>query len=174
MTKIFLLASYLFAAMTTWVPIQQHSFYEKAKTTQARYLKLAETMSQVALNPQKTPVFEGKDARVKTALLLASIASTESGYARNIVNCQRGGDNNLAWGPWQTHTNKYRTCSNLLTAAGYAMHFAQVSFHWCHKQKLLNRLSGYTDGKCRPSAESRRKIARALQWYQKYPLSFNK
>ncbi len=169
MIKVLILASYLLSAMVSWVPPASHSYYENKKSTLLRYSKLAIVMAETALDDSRKPVFEGNDGRIKTGLLLASIASTESGYERRAVTCQRGGDHNIAWGPWQTHTNKHKTCSNLNDAAGMALNYIEISFHWCEKGNEMDRLSGYTDGRCRHSWQSRRKISRALNWYKHNP-----
>lgn len=169
MIKILILASYLLSAMMSWVPLSNHSYYEKERDTLLRYTDLAITMATAVSDSNRTPVFEGEDGRVKTGLLMASIASTESAYARAAVICKVGGDNGIAWGAWQTHTDKARTCASLSNAAGLALNYVEISFHWCRKGNPLDRLSGYTDGRCRTSNQSRRKISRALKWYKENP-----
>lgn len=170
MIKVILLATYLLTAMTDWVPLDNHAYYEKKDDTLLRYINIALATAKTALDDKHTPVFEGDDKRVKTALLLASIASTETGYEKTAVICKRGGDHNIAWGPWQTHTDKKKTCSSLDNAADMALNFVEISFNWCAgKVSALDKLSGYTDGRCRRSWQSQRKISRALQWHKEHP-----
>jgi hypothetical protein len=100
---------------------------------------------------------------------MASIASTESYYTKAAVTCKVGGDNGIAWGAWQTHTNKAQTCSSPRAGASIALDLVETSFHWCKNVNSLDKLAGYTSGKCQPSHESRRKISRALDWYKQNP-----
>lgn len=169
MIKILILASYLLSAMTSWVPLSNHSYYEKQKETLLRYADLAITMATAVSDSNRVPVFEGEDGRTKTGLLMASIASTESGYVRSAVTCKIGGDNGIAWGAWQTHTDKAKTCASLSNAVGMALNYVEISFNWCKNGNSLDKLSGYTDGRCRRSNQSRRKISRALRWYNENP-----
>jgi hypothetical protein len=174
MIKVIMLASYLLTAMVSWVPLKEHSYYEKEDSTLLRYCEIALAMATVALDESRTPVFSGDDGKVKTALLLASIASTETGYEKNAVTCKRNGDNGIAFGPWQTHTSKAQTCNNLSDAAGFALNFVERSFNWCTslnpRINPLDKLSGYTDGRCRESWQSRQKITCALKWHSSNPL----
>lgn len=173
MIKVLMLASYLLSAMISWVPLKDHSYYEKEDVTLLRYSEIALAMADAALDEARTPVYDGDEGRIKTALLLASIGSSETGFEQLAVTCKRNGDDGIAFGPWQTHTNRYKTCNHLNAAAGFALDIVETSFTWCHQvnPKLgpLDRLSGYTDGRCRESWESRKKISRALNWYAKNP-----
>ena len=166
------LAIYVFAAMTTWVPMSNHSFYEKEEITHSRYESIANTIAEVSLNEDKSPIFNDEDDainRAKTALLLASIASYESSFKKSVDSCKEGGDNGLAWGLWQTHSNKKKTCANRLTAAYIALGMVNRSFKFCSKQHLLDKLSIYTDGRCKDNwYRSRSRIMRALSWHQKH------
>lgn len=164
------LASFVLAAMMAWVPVTDHSYYEAEDKTQARYEEIAQVIEEVALDPAHLPLFDGEDGRIKTALLLASIASTESFYARDAVTCKKSGDNGLAWGPWQTHSGKKRTCSSLIVAAGIAYEMIKTSFDACKGYQLIDRLTLYTSGGlCRnDSWPSRYRMRRALNWYNKH------
>lgn len=163
--KQLFLAHYLLQAMLAWVPLSQHSFYEKKNSSLLRYSSIALASSETILDKKIAPVFDNDEDKVKTSLLLVSIPSSETGFVKSAVECFISGDNGQAWGPWQTHTPKKETCNNLLAAAGFAMNYITISFDWCKKLPLQDRLSGYTDGKCRSSSESQRKVGRALSWY---------
>lgn len=167
MIKIITLAFYLFNAMTSWVPESQHSYYEKEAVTDARYMDIALAIAEVALDPNQEPLFDGDEGRVQTALVLASIASHESKFVSNIVNCQKSGDHGLAWGAFQTHSNKARTCASLVDATTIALAMARNSLNHCQTMALPDRLSIYTNGQCRSSSASRARVNRALYYFAK-------
>ena len=127
MVKVIVLAWYVLNAMMSWVTESAHAYYEKPAVTDARYINIALAIAEVALDPNQEPLFDGEDGRLRTALVLASIASHESKFVANVVNCRTSGDNGLAWGPWQTHSGKVITCGDLKTAAGIALGMARHS-----------------------------------------------
>lgn len=165
MTKIIVLAFYLFNAMTSWVPESQHSYYEKEEVTDARYMNIALAIAEVALDPNQEPLFNGDEGRVQTALVLASIASHESHFSYDVVNCLKAGDNGLAWGPFQTHSGKVRTCASLVEAATIALGMVRNSITHCQTVPTPDKLSIYTNGQCRRSSASRARMNRALYYY---------
>lgn len=166
------LAAYIFSAMILWIPTSNHTFTgEPVTQITARYEEIAEAVEKVALDPNRTPLFSGDDGRIKTALLLASIASFESQYGRDVVNCKRAGDNGLAWGPWQTHSGKKRTCSSLEVAAGIAYDMIKYSFDHCQRVGLADKLTIYTSGGLcthERGQASRFRMNRALYWFNKH------
>jgi hypothetical protein len=100
------LTSYLLAAMTAWMPMKNHARSETPEVTEARYQQIAEDIAQVALDPDETPLFLGEDGRVKTALLLLSVALHESGFRGDVdagkckpYECDHG----KAFSMWQLH-----------------------------------------------------------------------
>lgn len=100
------LTSYLLAAMTAWMPIRNHAHNEASEVTEARYEQIAADVAQIALDPDETPLFQGEDGRVKTALLLLSVALHESGFRGNVdagkckpYECDHG----KAFSIWQLH-----------------------------------------------------------------------
>jgi hypothetical protein len=163
------LVSYIFAAMIYWVPMTDHAYYEKPEVTQARYTEIATTIAEVALDPNTVPLFEGDDGRVKTALLLASVASSEGFFRKDVDSCKVGGDNGLAWGLWQTHANKKKVCSDRKVAATIALDMMRNSLQSCKSFNLMDRMSVYTDGSCHANWQrSRFKMGRAITWYSKH------
>jgi hypothetical protein len=84
------LIAWLVAASLSWFPVpaetQPGPFSKLALNgeTPAAYLARRESIArdfiEVASDANETPVFEGADARARTALLLMSIARFESGY----------------------------------------------------------------------------------------------
>jgi hypothetical protein len=175
MTKLIeLLATYIFTAMASWVPISDHTYYEKPEITTVRYHEIANTIAEVALEPETKPIFEGDDGRIKTALILASIASSEGFFRQDVDNCKVGGDNNQAWGLWQTHASKKQVCSSRTVAAHIALDMIHTSFMECKNFKVMDRLSIYTDGKCHDNwGRSRYKMFRAMDYLSKHKLELN-
>lgn len=165
MIKVIVLALYVLTAMNSWVPESDHSYYEKPAITDARYFSIAMAIAEVALDPNQEPLFQGDGGRVRTALVLASIASHESKFVSAVVNCRKAGDNGLAWGPYQTHSGKIRTCKNLKDATAIALGMARHSMESCKKMPLLEQLSVYTNGHCTRSSFSRSRMGRGLKWY---------
>lgn len=136
-------------AMVAFYPMANHSFYEPLATTQARYESIAEDIS---LGASIDPVFEGEEGGIKTALLLASIASFESGgYNASVDACKRSGDGGKAWTIFQLQTPyspKAEVCGSRKKAVEWAIKWIRISFHTCHSLPLESRLSAYTSGRC--------------------------
>jgi hypothetical protein len=78
------LASYLLAAMTSWMPMKNHLQSEAPDVTEARYEQIAADVAQIATDSDEEPLFQGEDGRVKTALLLLSVAFYESNFRGDI------------------------------------------------------------------------------------------
>lgn len=166
-----LLATYIFAAMISWVPIDNHTFYEKPEITVARYHDIANSIVEVALDPEIEPLFAGEDGRIKTALLLASVASSEGFFRKDIDTCKIGGDHGLAWGLWQTHASKKLVCSNRKAAIIIALDMMRQSFTACKKFEVSDRMSVYTDGQCHANwKRSRFKMNRATSYLSNHKL----
>lgn len=162
-----MLTGYIVAAMMSWVPISNHATYETAEETMNRYVDIATTISTVAMDPEKEPLYAGDDGRLRTALLLASVASSESHFRKSVDTCQISGDKGLAWGLWQTHASKDRVCNDRVEAATIALKMMRYSISHCKNYNVLDRLSIYTRGRCRSNAKhSRLKMTRAHNWYE--------
>ena len=141
---------------------------ERHEVTVVRYAEIAETIATIAL--EEPPVFDGDEgtARVRTALLLASIASYESHYAARVDDCRvsRGG----ALGLWQTVAPRAKVCTSRVSAAHLALAMVRQSFTVCAKYEELDRLGFYTDGVChRDWGRSRWRVGRAVRWWRKFP-----
>lgn len=158
--------NYVLAAMIAWYPISNHTFYEKVEITTARYLSIATTIAQASIDPKREPLFAGPDGRVKEALLLASVAASESGFRDDVDTCKRNGDGGLAFTLWQLHAKKDVVCANREAGAGVALDIMRTSFTMCKSFELVDRMSGYTDGTCHANWQrSRYKMVRAINWY---------
>lgn len=170
------LATYIFSAMISWVPISNHTFTgESVEDITARYELIAETVEKAALDPNREPLIEGEDGRIKTALLLASVASFESQFGRDVVSCRRIGDNGVAYGPWQTHiynrAQARKACTDLSVMISIAYDMMKSSFDHCQRVELADKLTIYTSGGyCthERGEASRFRINRAMFYFNKH------
>jgi hypothetical protein len=172
MITILGLVIYLATAMSAWVPMANHSYYEKLEMTQVRYSEIATTIAAAVLDGNQVPIFNDEDDltnRVKTGLLLASIAAYESSFKKEVDSCAEGGDHGLAWGIWQTHANKTKVCADRSVAVRVALGMIETSFNNCKNRNISDRLSIYTDGICHTNwKRSRNRVERALSWHKKH------
>jgi hypothetical protein len=100
------LTTYLLTAMLAWVPAKAHQARETADATQARYASIASDVAIVASDPAEPPLFQGSDGRVRTALLLLSVAYWESAFRPDVDGgrCKPPEcDNGHAFTLWQLH-----------------------------------------------------------------------
>ena len=160
------LAPIVFKAITSFYPMSNHTFYEDAAITKARYESIAE---DIAVGSVLQPIFEGDEGAIKTALLLASIANFESGgYAAAVDQCKRAGDHGLSWTIFQlqmAYSPKREICANRKKAVEWAIHWIKVSFQVCHALPLTSRLSAYTAGRCiNGEPKSRQRIQPAIDF----------
>lgn len=140
------LAIYLLGAAKAFYPVSNHNYHEMSSITEARYERFSEDIAELVLDPSTEPLFAGVDGRVKTGLLLVSLASFESRFIGDVMSCKKLGDNGLAAGPFQSHQNKTKVCSSYKGAALVAISMVRNSFHVCHNLTLDKQLSAYTDG----------------------------
>lgn len=189
MVTIKALSAYILTAMTAWVPINQHAYYEKEEETTTRYENIATDIAQVALNPSEPPLFAGDPdvARVKTALLVTSFASLESSFKASVDDGRERGDHGTAWCLMQIRP----ALGLFLEGTGYdfAVHRPKqwrvenadrilkgtdliatrttcliVGLHMLRQDKIY----GYTgEGKGGKKAEHR--LNRAKKWYAEHP-----
>jgi hypothetical protein len=135
-------------AMIAFYPMSNHTFHEPLATTQARYESIAE---DIASGSDQNPIFEGEEGGVRTAFLLASIASFESGFIAKIDECKQSGDSGKAWTIFQLQTPyspKGEVCGSRKKAVEWAIHHIRNSFSTCHSLPVESRLSAYTAGRC--------------------------
>lgn len=170
------LAAWLLGAMVTWSPPAVHR--EGAEEARARYESIADDIAFVSLDPDEPPVFEGTSGRAKTALLVAAIASYESGYRKDVDTGQVRGDHGKSWCIMQIQvrgkTAEGWTGEDLVEerkrCVRAALHRIRASFVMCRKLPLLDRLSGYTLGRCRKEPKAEWRTLRAMKWWQAHPL----
>jgi hypothetical protein len=167
------LAAYLFAAMVAWSPLEHHHYHEGEPVTVARYQDIASSIADVALDPAESPVFAGDDGRVRTAVLLAAIASFEScGFRSDVAWCSPSGlgDHGHAAGLFQSHRSKARACWSLQSAARLALEQVRESFAACQANEPAVWLAAYTSGSCsRGWLQARNRWDRAAEWMRRSP-----
>ena len=169
------LVQYLVATMVAWNPPANHR--EGSAKALARYQDIASDIADVSLDGAEAPVFDGTDGRVKTALLLTSIASMESGFRADIDAGQQRGGHGVAWCLMQVqvwgHTDEGWTGHDLVVDRNRcftaALHLVQMSFQACKALPVIERLSAYTIGHCRHEPKAEWRTIRALRWLKKHP-----
>jgi len=165
---------YILAAMAFWVPIKSHCYWPVTQKclddTAQHYVDIAKDIAEVISEPGIKLPFTGDNYKAKSALLMISIATTESGFNRNVDSCKTVGDNGVAFGLWQTHTGREGTCSDRKVALRKAIEIVNQSFIMCKNFSLLDRMAGYTNGVCSTnSARSRIKMAKAIGYLTAHP-----
>lgn len=164
-----LFATYLFSMMVALTPLSQHAFYEKNDVTASRYEVISMTMARV-IGGETMPDGE----RLKVGAVMVSIGDAESHWNAAVVSCEKGGDNDRAWGPWQTQLPKAKVCESTEAAFKLALTMVKTSFLACKELALADRLSWYTDGKCRHNwKRSSWRMNRALAWVKAHPFTTN-
>ena len=150
-----------------------HSSVEPVEETEARYEEIANAIVDVAT--EDGFLFE-KERGERTALVLASIADAESHFTKSVFSCAIGGDkdklgNYQAWGLWQTHSAKERTCANgVRSQARMGLTHVKNSINHCRGYAPSDFLGIYTDGHCsRGNKRSAWRWNRAVAYETKHP-----
>lgn len=167
------LASWLVVAMTTWVPPQSDA-------DRVRYESIARDFASVALDGAEEPAFTGEFGRAKTALLMASIASWESGYRADVDDGRTTGDHGQSYCIMQVRViGKTREgwsgkdlVSDRQKCVRVALRHIRESFRWCSALAQEDRLAGYTVGSCKDNERfSRDRVGRAKWYWNKTPFT---
>jgi hypothetical protein len=178
------LIAYLLAAMVTWSPPGDHDYYERREETLERYAAIARDVAEVALDPAEAPLFGGPQGRVQTGLLLASVAFYESGGYRRDVDLGIGkkarGDSGRSWCLMQINLGDGMTAErwsgrdlvlDRQKCLRVGLRRMRESFDMCKGEVFVDRLSGYTTGRCTADDDfSHRRMKRALQWWSQHRL----
>jgi hypothetical protein len=179
-----LLITYLLSAMMSWAPPANHAYYESKAETTERYESIAHDIAAVVLDPAEAPLFGGPQGRAQTGLLLAAIASYESGGYRRDVDFGMGtrsrGDAGRSWCLMQINigegsTAEHWTGRDLVLdrqkCLRVGLHLVRASFGMCHSERFFDRLSGYTKGRCiGDEGASHRRMKRATEWWAAHKL----
>lgn len=155
-----MLSTWIYLAMVAWVPPQP------ADTD--RYIEIAADIATVA---QEAPLYSGADGAAKTALLMASIASFESFYRKDVDSLKVKGDNGAAQCLMQVHPRRGEDLSDRKSCLRIALLRMHESFRMCENLPLSYRLSGYTRGTCSEDKSSAYRISRAVQWWKSHPFA---
>jgi len=167
------LKSYLVAFMVAQYPVANHRYLGVTdEYTRARYEAIAADIADVALDPDEPPIFRDEksspyDGRVKTALLMTSIARFESGgYREDVDTFKKLGDSGAARCLLQLHLWEGEVVNDRPSCLRAGLRHIRESYKSCHS------LSGYTVGRCidhEPEAERRTRMAE--NWLKKHPFS---
>jgi hypothetical protein len=168
------LVAYLVAAMVGWVPVYAQPDHETRDEVIDRYESIARDAATVALDPDETPLFDGPDGRARTALLMLSVASFESGYRKRVDDGRGRGDNGHSFCLMQIRVGTGATregwtgpdlVEDRTRCFRAALHILRTSFGICHSAPLEDRLSAYASGSCTAGTEaSKKRILRARNW----------
>ncbi len=166
-----LVAAWLVGAMVAWVPPQH-------EVDRDRYDSIAHDVVAVAFDKTEEPVFAGELGRAKTALLMASIASFESGFRADVDDGRVTGDHGESFCLMQIRvfgkTAEGWTGADLVHDRQKCMlaglRRIRTSFAWCKDHALADRLAGYTVGTCRDNEHlSRDRVWRAKAFWARSP-----
>lgn len=169
------LKAYILAFMTAHYPVANHRFLGVTdEYTMVRYETIAADIADVALDPDEPPVFRSAlvekqardlDGRVKTAVLMASVARFESGgFREDVDTLVKLGDNGHAVCLLQLHLWLGEVVTDRPSCLRAGLRHMRASYKACHD------LSGYTVGHCvehEPQAEKRSKMA--SDWVKEHP-----
>lgn len=169
------LASYILAFMVAKYPVENHRFLGVSdEYTMNRYRAIAADIADVALDPEEPPVFRSRevtassrdlDGRVKTAMLMASIARFESGgFREDVDNLTKKGDGGRAVCLLQLHLWENEVVMDRPSCLRAGLRHIRASYKACHD------LSGYTVGHCvenEPQAANRSGMAK--EWLRDHP-----
>ncbi len=169
------LSAWLLTAMVAFSPPQQHREGEAAALV--RYGEIARDFASVALDESETPLFEGDMGRAETALLMAAVASYESAYRKDVDQGVVQGDHGKAlcimqvqvFGKTVEAYSRADVMNDRQKCLRTALHRMQQSFKACKSLKLVNRLAGYTVGRCQEEDKSKWRTLRALNWWKAHP-----
>ena len=167
------LVEYLVAAMMAWVPLHAHA--GTADEAEARYRSIAEDVVSVAFDQNETPLVDEPGGRARTALLLLSVASYESGFREAVDNGERRGDHGASYCLMQIRVGDGTTSEGWSGADliadrtrcfRSALHILRRSFNVCRYLPVDDRMSAYATGHCmRDSSVSRARVDRAVAWW---------
>jgi len=174
------LVTYLLAAMFAWVPAYAQPKSELPADVQARYESIARDLSSVVLDESERPLFDGPDARTKTAMLMLSIASFESAFRKTVDNGELRGDHGHSYCLMQMRVGSGATpegwtgpqlVEDRKLCFKAALHLLRKSFAICHSYPVEDRIAVYATGHCMLEASiSRSRVGRARRWWEGHAL----
>lgn len=162
------LIHYLVAFMLSCSPVKDHRYTGATdEYTLVRYESIAADIAGVALDPDEPALFDGPTGRVKTALLMTSIASFESGGFREDVDTLKVlGDGGAARCLLQIHPWIGEKIVDRASCLRSGLRHLRESYRLCHS------LSGYTVGHCeKGEPKALKRFNRANDWLRKTPFA---
>lgn len=153
-----MLETWLFFAMSAWVPM--------SPDLSDHYAAIATDIAEVA---HEAPLYDGEDGIAKTALLMASIASFESFYRKDVDSLKVKGDNGAALCIMQVHPRPGEDLSDRKSCLRVALMRMHESFSMCRSLPLEDRLSAYTRGTCAKDKSSEYRVSRAVRYWKAHP-----
>jgi hypothetical protein len=180
--------AWLLSAVLAWAP-------QMAKNDSVeRRAEIVRDAAAVADDPAEPPVYQGENARARTALLLLSVASFESGgFDPKVESGDRRGDSGASWcltqirigdrefvflepggAEWANGASGSGGMTGPALAADRrscfraALHMIRDSMRMCGFLPEEHRLAGYTVGRCVRSAASSLRWGRAAAWASKH------
>lgn len=149
---------------------------ESPDEARARYTEIADAIAETV--NESPPLFKGEKGRVRTALVMASVAYLESGLRKDVdLGLKKGfaGDCGL----WQFNLGGGRTaegwdCKELTSdrrkAARAALRMMNRSFNACAKYGPDALLRAFASGTCeRGVHESKVRLELARRWEARFP-----
>jgi hypothetical protein len=144
-----------------------------------RYEAIARDLASVVEAPEVAPLFEGEQARARTALLVLSVAYWESGgFARGVDDGSVLGDSGRSYCLMQIKLGKRRTSegwsgrdlvSDRTKCFRVGMRMMRESMAACVRLPEKDRLSGYVRGRCmREDSVSSIRVALAERWWKRH------
>jgi hypothetical protein len=174
------LVTYLVAAMVAWVPLYVHPQTESSADVRARYESIARDLSSVVLDDSEPPLFDGPNAKARTALLMLSVASFESALRKTVDDGVVRGDGGRSYCLMQIRvgtgvTREGWTGPQLIAdrkrCFRAALHMLRSSFNMCHSYPVEDRVSVYATGHCMLDAPiSRSRVVRARRYWDLHAL----
>lgn len=165
------LIDFVFAFFVAAMPVSQHVSSEAPAVTWARYEAIASDIAEVASAPDVEPLFRGSDARARTAILLASVAVSESQLRADVDACTRKGDGGKSATIFQLQRAPREACTDRQLATRIAIERVRASMTQCRTMPESERLAAYISGSCRKGVgESKRRFERAFRWMRQHPV----
>lgn len=149
------LESFILAFILWMDPLVKHIEHEDPSARLERLKAISADMAEVCQDPKEAPVFDGDSGRIKTCMLLASIAYNESGFKLSVDNGTDRGDGGRSVCIMQVQHGqngkmKY-TASDLLdrkTCIRAGLKVLRASK--CNDgSDMANMLRGYVNGSCK-------------------------
>ncbi len=158
------LVAYLISAMLAWSPVADYEYYEPREETLARYTVIAQFIAKVVLDPAEPPALRRSEwsRRDGAVRVVGGVSRVRRLPARRRVVRHREAREGRRRALVVPHAGQHRRRDDrgALDGARFlvndrekciraGLHRMRESFLHCTGQTFIDRLSGYTDGRCR-------------------------